>query len=285
MPRYLLAAFASLALGLPEIAHAEDPFATALFLSKSVFYQHDVITEHDGEDSLVERVLREILADHNIMLDATKDASRINAEELAGYDVVIFYTQGDLTKEGLDEKPPMAEDGLQTLLTWIQEGGGFVGIHSATDTFRPMRPDDPITPFTAMLGGAFRAHGRQFEGTVRVADPDHPAVDGVPGTFELKDEWYLFSHVDHDDMHVLALLDPGNERTEQKLYDVAPYPVVWCKDYGDGRVYYNAMGHRRDVWDNAHFRRLIANGVQWALGQTELKAAPNYSKAVKESTD
>lgn len=285
MYRNLFAALVVMALGPAVSAHAEDPIANALFLSKSASFQHGVITERDGEPSLVEGVLREVLAEENILLDSTKDASRINAEDLAGYDLVIFYTQGDLTQEGLDKHPAMPENGVAILLDWIANGGGFIGIHSASDTLRPMRPDDPNTPFIEALGGAFRAHGRQFVGTVRAADPDHPAMEGIPESFRLHDEWYLFSHVDREDMHVLALLDPGDEREKQKMYDLPQYPVAWCKDIGDGRLYYNAMGHRPDVWENKTFLRMIANAAHWALGQTELDAAPNYRETVETSTD
>lgn len=285
MLRTLMAAGLAFAFAGAGTAHAEDPFAKALFLTKSGTFQHYPITNRNDEPSVSETVLREVLAKQNIQLDATKDASRINADTLADYDLVIFYTQGDLTKEGLDGYPPMEPGGLQALFDWIKQGGGFIGFHSATDTLRPNTPDDPITPFTAMIGGAFLSHGQQFEGTLRLVDASHPTLAGVPDGFSIKDEWYTFQHVDRDGMHVLALLDPGEERDKQDLYNRAPYPVIWCKASGKGRIYYNAMGHRPDVWANATFHRMIANAARWALGQTDLHADPNYAQTVKASTD
>jgi hypothetical protein len=263
-------------------AFAEDPIGKVLLLTKSGGFQHGPVTEKDGQPSLVENVLRGVLADQGMQLDATKDASRINADNLANYKLVIFYTQGDLDKDGLDHAPPMGPDGMQALNDWIAKGGGFMGFHSATDTSRPVKADDPATPYTAMIGGAFKSHGAQFTGAVRVIDPKHPAIASVPDGFTIKDEWYVFTHLDTKNMHVLAMLDPGDERAKQEQYNIPNYPVVWCKAQGDGRIFYSAMGHREDVWENPTFLKMTADAIQWATGGSELNTSPNYDSVIKK---
>ena len=82
-------------------------------------------------------------------------------------------------------------------------------------------------------------------------------------------------------MHVLAVLDPGAEREKQPdKYNVPNYPIIWCSEYGKGRVYYNAMGHREDVWDNPTFQKSVVDAAHWVLGQGPANAEPNFSKVL-----
>lgn len=276
---FRVALAALLCASLPALA--EDPFGKALLLTKSGGFQHEPVAEKDGQPSQAKTVLRGVLEKHGIALDATKDANRINAAELAKYKLVIFYTQGDLDKDGLDKHAPMGPDGMKDLNAWIDAGGGFIGFHSATDTSRPVKADDPATPYTALIGGAFAGHGKQFRGTLKVVDPKHPAIASVPDGFSILDEWYTFTHLDTRNMHVLALLDPGDERKNQEMYNKPSYPAVWCKAQAKGRIFYSAMGHRTDVWENETFLAMVADAAQWATGRSELNAKPNYEQVVK----
>jgi hypothetical protein len=119
-----------------------------------------------------------------------------------------------------------------------------------------------------MLGGEFESHGQQFEGLVRVVDPDHPVTEGAPRELIRLDEWYLFENFDPQTVHVLRELDPRDEGTRQELYDRDPYPIVWTRDHGEGRVYYDAQGHREDVWDDAEFQRSVVRAFRWAAGRS-----------------
>jgi type 1 glutamine amidotransferase len=260
-------------------AFAEDAAGKALLLQKSGGFQHDPVKEIDGKPSLAEVTLRGILTKQHMGLDATKDAGRINAKELASYKLVIFYTQGDLDKEGID-KQPMGPNGMKDLNAWISNGGGFMGFHSAADTSRPASANDPITDYTAMIGGAFAGHGKQFSGAIKVVDAKHPAFGGFKDGYMLLDEWYTFHHLDTKNMHVIALLDPGDERAKQEMYNKPNYPVIWCKAQGKGRIFYSAAGHRPDVWTNPDFQTMVGNAAKWAAGHADLDAKPNYDKVV-----
>ena len=84
-------------------------------------------------------------------------------------------------------------------------------------------------------------------------------------------------------MHVLAMLDPGDEREKQAQYNIPSYPVVWCKAQGDGRIFYSAMGHREDVWENPTFLKMTSDAIDWAAGKGDANAKPNYDKVVPKS--
>lgn len=253
-------------------------------MSKSSGFEHASIAREDGP-SHVELVLARIAEEHGFDLVSTKDAGLISSAGLKSFDAVVFYTTGDLTERGGgdglfagDGEPAMSETGVAELRAWIEAGGGFLGFHPASDTFHG--PGDTVSPYTDLLGGQFLGHGRQFEGHLRIVDPEHPTMARIPADWTVKDEWYTFKNVREESMHVLALLDTSSDAFEQEIYDRDDYPVIWCRSFGAGRVFYNAMGHREDVWDNEIFQRAFVDALHWAIGKSDLEAAPNFVDVV-----
>lgn len=264
------------ATGCARLAVDEE---TAIFLSKSAGYEHSCIKWDENKVSHVDRVFKELTPQLGVDILCTKDASLINAENLKKYRLVIFYTTADLTQPGTDQQPPMGPNGQAELLEWIRNGGGFMGFHCATDSFHTPEGQPP-TPYVEMIGGEFRTHGKQFEGILRVVDPKHPAMASFPADWRVFDEWYLFRNFNTKSMHVLAMLDPGDERGRQAMYDIPAYPIVWCSQYGQGRVYYNAMGHREDVWTNPTFQKTVIDAAKWVMGEGPAMTEPNFSQVM-----
>lgn len=269
---------ATLALVLFAAGGFADP-VRILFLSKSAGFEHSVIKQKDGQPSYADKILQGLADKMGATLTCTKDASLINADNLKNYDVVMFYTTGDLTQPGTDGQPPMSSTGLDELLAWIKAGGGFVGLHCATDTFHS-EDVKPVNGYTEMICGEFKAHGRQFAGTLHHVDPTHPALQGIDDGWTKEEEWYIFKNVNTEKMHVLSLLDPSSEGKKDERYAIPSYPVIWCREYGSGRVFYNAMGHREDVWDHPMFQTCLTSAIEWAQGKGDTQAAPNYNEAV-----
>ena len=129
-----VAALLSLMLA-PGAARAAEGVKKVLFFSKSSGFEHSVIRHVDGKPSLVEEVLTDIGKANGFAFTCTKDGTIFTKKGLAPFDAVFFYTTGDLTKPGNDRQPPMPADGKQVLLDFIASGKGFIGTHSATDTF------------------------------------------------------------------------------------------------------------------------------------------------------
>src|SRR6185369_4502044 len=143
-----------------------------LFFSKSSGFEHSVIKRIDGKPSHAEKVLLELAPKHNIEFTFSKDGSLFTPEYLAGFDAYMFYTTGDLTTPGTDKQPPMSAKGKAAFLQAIKNGKGFIGTHSATDTFhspgnekpgaaRYQNDGDSVDPYIAMIGGEFIMHGAQ----------------------------------------------------------------------------------------------------------------------------
>lgn len=275
-----LAFAAACATGLS--AHAEEAAPPkVLFLTKSAGFQHSVITRENDQPGLAETVLSKVVKEMGGEATCTKDASLINAENLKNYNVVVFYTTGILTEAGTDGRPPMGENGMQELQDWLNAGGGFVGFHCASDTFHG--EGDAVTPYISMLGGEFAGHGTQFFGLFTVLDKEHPAMAPFESPYRVNDEWYYFKNMDEKNVHVLALLNPdkAKEKLGQKVEPYSrSYPIAWCKGIGKGRLYYNAMGHREDVWESEVFQKSLAGALTWAKGDAPLNADPNWEQAM-----
>jgi hypothetical protein len=250
-----------------------------LFLSKSSGFEHSVIKWNDKQVSHVDTVLKPLFEGMGMTYESTKDAGTINAENLKKYKLVIMYTSADLTQKGEDGNPPMGPNGVAELKAWIENGGALLGLHSTTDSFHTPE-GGAVTPFLTMLGAEFKGHGKQFAGTVKVVDPENPAMARFPKDWKIQDEWYTFINFNQKDMHVLALLDPGEERSKQEMYNVPAYPIVWCSQVGKGRVYFNGMRHREDVWTNPDFQNVMMDAAKWVMGEGAAKNEPNFDKVV-----
>ena len=203
-------------------------------------------------------------------------AEKMSLASLANYDGVIFAnTTGDL---------PLPDK--QGFLDWIKSGKAFIGMHSATDTFRG---HTPLDLYVEMMGAEFKHHGpKQPEVDCINQDPKHPATQPVPETWHLKDEIYEFNGFDRSKVHGLLTLDKNPENGTP-----GDYPISWCKMYGQGRVFYTSLGHREDVWDpntppnfkrenskeiSEKYQEHILGGIKWALGLAKGDAKPQTAK-------
>jgi uncharacterized protein len=182
----------------------------------------------------------------------TEDVGDFTAENLKKYDAVMFYTTGEL---------PMTDAEKKAFMTFIQSGHGFVGVHSATDTFY-MWED-----YLKLIGAYFNDHPWHQEVTVEVADPSSPLVKFLGKSFQVNDEIYQMSDFQADTSHVLLRLDPAsvdlkNPRVRRRFYD---WPLAWTRQDGKGRVFYTALGHEKAVWEDPRFQELLLNAILWAM--------------------
>jgi hypothetical protein len=184
-------------------------------------------------------------------------AEKMSAEALKKYDAIIFAnTTGNL---------PLPD--REAFLDWIKSGRGFVGMHSATDTF----PGFP--GYIDMIGGQFETHKSQVGIQPINQDQECPACRHLGTDWNVFDEIYIMKNFDPAKVHGLLTLDKHpNDKTP------GTFPISWCKEYGKGRVFYTSLGHREDVWDPKYpdrknppevaekYQKHILEGIRWALG-------------------
>ena len=260
-----------------------------LYFTKSSAFEHSVVKQVNGQPSHSERVLARLGERNDIVFTFSKDGSLFSPDYLAGFDVLLFYTTGDLLSAGTDGQPPMTAEGKQALLDAVAEGRGFVGLHSCSDTFhtgetgdvtlvdRLMRfrnHGDASDPFIKMLGGEFIGHGPEQTARARVLSPRFPGMETLGDELRLHEEWYSLKEF-APDLHALLLLQ--TEGMEGSDYQRPPFPIAWARMHGKGRVVFNAVGHREDVWDNAQFQAMVLGAIRWAGKRLDADITPNLA--------
>jgi type 1 glutamine amidotransferase len=232
--------------------------------------------------SFAEKQLSELGKENNWEFVFSKDGSKFSPEYLAQFDTVMFYTTGDLCSPGTDKNPPMSLAGKQALFDFVKAGKGFVGTHSASDTFhtdnesqkgpeRFKNHGDKADSYVCFLGAEFIRHGKQQVGVNKIVDPTFPGFAKLGDSFSFLEEWYTLKDF-RPDIHVLTTFnEPALEGDDYKR---PAFPNCWARHEGKGRVFYTAMGHREDVWTNATFRQILVGGLSWANGDAK---APDMS--------
>ena len=258
-----------------------------LFFSKSSGFEHSVISWKKGQPGFAGKILLQLGRQNDWEFTFSKDGSKFSKEYLAQFDAVFFYTTGDLCSEGTDKNPPMSPAGKQALFDYVRGGKGFIGTHSATDTFHTDNEDKKgpdryvnhgakADPYCRFIGGEFIIHGSQQVATNRVIDAKFPGLETVGDHFAFQEEWYSLKDFSPDD-HVLTVIDAPHMKGS--MYERPPYPSTWARQEGKGRVWYTALGHREDVWTNPVFQRMLVGGIQWALGEVSADVTPNIETA------
>ncbi len=195
----------------------------------------------DGhEPDLVAQIFAGILREENFevtvsdTLDSFTDAERIAALDL----IVPVWTMGTITQEQ-----------LRPLLDTVHAGCGIAGCHGGmADSFRNE------VEYQYMVGGQWVAHpgndGVLYE--VNMTDPENPLTKGI-GDFEVKSEKYY--------MHI----DPAVKIHATTNFDEVKMPVVWTKTWGEGKVYYNSLGHQADIVAMPQVTEMMRRGFLWAV--------------------
>jgi hypothetical protein len=258
----------ALALPLPGASRPEQAkrrVRRLLVFTKSAGFEHSHVARGPDGRSVVDRTVTALGTVHGFDVVCTKDGGLFSAPAPLGFDAFLFVTTGDLTERGTDGEPPMTAAGKRALLDAVAAGAGFVGVHSATDTFHsPER--GPADPFIAMLGGEFLAHGRPQRAILRVAEPGFPGMPGAQRSIERTGEWYVFRNLAPDLRPLLVLETAGLEGAE---YARAPYPVAWTRRHGKGRVACNALGHFDGEWSDDVFPVMLGGMIRWAFGDAD----------------
>ncbi|MEE2709867.1 MAG: ThuA domain-containing protein [Gemmatimonadota bacterium] len=169
-----------------------------------------------------------------------EDLDALAAPNLDAYDLIVFYyTVGDISDA--------QKNGL---LNWVASGKGYAGIHSAADSFRS------CPEYRAMVGGHFVTHPKYRDYQVSVVDEGHFITDGLT-EFMVRDEQYILDY------------DVRNHVLCSALHEGGAMPVAWTKSWGEGRVFYLALGHDGDACGHETFRTLLQRGACWAAQPAE----------------
>ncbi len=243
-----------------EADDASARFRTLVF-SKTAGFRHDSIDEgHAAIEQLGE--------ENDFQVDHTEDAGAFRADVLSHYDSVIWLsTTGDVLN---DTQQAAFED-------FIQDGGGYTGIHAAADT------EYTWAWYGDLVGAYFQSHPAGTPtATVDVEDSDHPSTTGLPARWERVDEWYNYQSPDNPNVggggtdysprgnvHVLVSLDETTLEEGDGNTTDDDHPISWCQRYDGGRSWYTGMGHTAASFTEALYLQHLLGGIEVSAGAVE----------------
>ncbi len=214
-----------------------------LVFSKTAGYHHSSIAV-----GIV--AIQKLGAENKFDVDTSTDANNINPGDLKQYKAVIFLsTTGDIFNDEQQE----------AFKQYIEAGGGFMGIHAATDC----EYDWPW--YGNLVGAYFGGHPAQQMATLNIVDTKDPSTKHLPNPWQRKDEWYSFKWM-AEGLHELITID-------EKSYDIsknAPmphHPMAWYHEYDGGRSFYTELGHTDESFADPLYLQHILAGIEYAMGE------------------
>jgi len=184
----------------------------------------------------------------NFEVDTTTDHQLFTKDNLKQYKALIF-----LSPTGDDFFNDVEKDAL---VDYIHHGGGFVGIHAATDCLFNW------DWYGKLVGAYFTKHPKIQEAMLKVVDQQHAATKNFPSEWQHTDEWYNFKQVSPD-IHVLIKVDESSYSGGEMNGD---HPIAWYQQFEGGRVFYTALGHtKEDFTTDTLFLKHLTGGINYAL--------------------
>ena len=192
--------------------------------------------------------IQQLATQNSFQVTTTEDPAVFNDATLAQYQAVVFLmTTGDI----LDAAQQAAFE------RYIQDGNGYAGIHSASDT------EYSWPWYGGLVGAYFSNHPAIQTATIRVEHHDHPSTRFLPAAWVRNDEWYSFRTNPRPNVQVLATLDESTYSGGTMGND---HPIAWFHEYDGGRAWYTAGGHTETSYSEPLFRAHLLGGLQYAAG-------------------
>ncbi|WP_182909857.1 ThuA domain-containing protein [Microbispora sp. H13382] len=228
--------------------HAQAAAFKVLVFSKTAAFRHDSIPAGI-------QAIRSLGSANDFTVDATEDANAFTTGNLAQYKAVIFLsTTGDVLNAS-----------QQTAFqSYVDGGGGYVGVHSASDT----EYDWPY--YGQLMGAWFKDHPAIQQATLKEEDRAHAATAHLGQTWTRTDEWYNYRTNPRANVHVLQSLNESSYSGG----NMGDHPITWCHPQAAGRSFYTGLGHTQESYSDSNFRTLLLGGIRYAAKATNADCRP-----------
>lgn len=250
MKKNFLFSLVIVCITLTVACNKRDGNPRILVFSKTAGFHHESIPK--GIEAI-----KKLGAENNFDVDTTTNSALFNEDSLAKYAAVVF-----LSTTG----PLFTPNERVAFERYIQAGGGFVGIHGASDA------EYDWGWYNKLVGGYFLSHPHQQEAKLVVKDKSHPSTKHLPDVWTRKDEWYNFKKLNKD-VKVLISID---EKSYEGGSNGEDHPMAWYHDYDGGRAFYTELGHTDESYVEPDFLQHILGGIEYAIGDHKKL---DYSKA------
>jgi cytochrome c len=242
-------------LCLSSCVEHNDEVRILVFSKTSGFYHESIPTGVAA--------LQELGKSKQIRIDTTTNAEYFTEDSLKNYSAVVFLsTTGDVLNHYQEAE----------FERYIQAGGGYVGIHAASDT------EHNWDWYGKLVGGYFSDHPGIRDRNPNVQPGDlhitekHIATEMLPEVWQRTDEWYSFRKM-YDQINVIMKIDEDSYKGGE---DMGDHPMSWYHEYDGGRAFYTALGHTKESFSEPLFIEHIWGGIQYAVGENKKL---NYKKA------
>jgi type 1 glutamine amidotransferase len=236
--------------------------AKVLIFSKNTVYKHGSIPSGIA-------AIQKLGAENKFDVDTTTDVSKFTKENLKQYATIIFMSPtspSNITTPrgaaGVVFKDSLNKEAFKD---YIKNGGGFLGVHSATDFGYEW------AWYGKLIGAYFLGHPRKNvqEAVLTVVDTKHPSTKTLPTTWKRTDEYYSFKPGMATDLKVLITLDEKtlDFGTQDNLKMGDYHPIAWYHDFDGGRAFYTALGHTNETFSEPAVLEHLRGALQYTMGK------------------
>lgn len=251
MKKYLLFALVSIACFSIACSKKRSGNPRVLVFTKTAGFVHASIPKGAA-------AIQKLGAENDFDVDTTSNAAIFNEDSLKKYAAVIFLST---TGNVLDNNQEIAFE------RYIQAGGGFVGVHAATDT------EYDWGWYGRLVGAYFLSHPKPQEAKFIIKDKSFGATSFFKDTiWQRTDELYNFKKL-NPEVNVLMTID---ESSYEGGANGAHHPMSWYHEYDGGRAFYTALGHTDESFTEENYLKHLSGGIQYAIGDNE---ELDYAKA------
>ena len=210
------------------------------------------------------RAIKELGEEYNFTVTATEDAGTFADTLLAKYEAVIFLNTS---------KNIFNESQQQAFKAYIQQGGGYVGVHAAADT------EYDWEWYGGLVGAYFESHPDRQIAEVQFIDRQHTFSNNLPYRWQHYDEWYNYKANPRGKAHILAVVDEGSYEGGSMGHD---HPIAWAHNYDGGRAFYTGLGHTSESYSEEVFLSHLLMGIRWAAGLAHGDVSATLSSSYNE---
>jgi type 1 glutamine amidotransferase len=251
------------------VFETERPAVPALQRPSMLVFSKTNSFIHEDAIPAAKRLLQDIAGARGWGVFVSDSGAVFNAGDLAKFDVVVWNNvTGDV----------LLPEQREAFRAWLEQGGGYIGLHAAGDNSHAAWPWYVDTVIRAHFIG--HPMDPQFQqATLRIEQPADPIMDGIPAAWVRTDEWYSFAASPRaSDLRVLATIDENTYRPGsffgKQLAMGADHPMVWKQCVGRGRVFYAAPGHTAETYAEPPYRAMLERALDWAGRQDPALVSP-----------
>jgi hypothetical protein len=238
MKNILIAFIVFLSLSCKATNTPDSPDKVLVFTKTSGF-RHESI-------EIGVKTIEELGKQNHFEVTHTEDATLFSTENLKQYKLVIFLnTTGDV----------LNREEEQAFETFINNGGSYVGVHSASDT------EFEWAWYGKLVGAYFLNHPKQATATITRVNNTHLSTKHLPEQWIRHDEWYNFKSINQDINVLLNLEESTYEGGENGEF----HPIAWYHEFDGGRSFYTALGHTNESYVEPEFKQHLLGGILYGL--------------------